>query len=140
MSVEENKKVVRRNIEEVFNKGDQSLIDEIIAPNWAFYGPGGQEFKGREGFRQIFTMLRTAFPDLHMAIEDMVGEGEMVAARYTIQGTLKGPLMGMAPTGKQMKIQSALFIRFENGKEAEVREIYDQLNAFRQLGVSPPAR
>jgi steroid delta-isomerase-like uncharacterized protein len=140
MSVEENKKVVRRNIEEVFNKGNQSLIDEIIAPNWVFYGPGGQEFKGREGFRQIFTMLHNAFPDLHMATEDMVGEGEMVAVRYIIQGTLKGQLMGMAPTGKQMKIQSALFIRFENGKETEVREIYDQLNAFRQLGLKPPGQ
>jgi steroid delta-isomerase-like uncharacterized protein len=140
VSVEENKTIVRRNIEEVFNKGDLSIVDEIIAPNWVFYGPGGQEFKGREGFRQIVTMLHNAFPDLRMTIEDMVAEGDMVAVRYIIQGTLKGQLMGMAPTGKQMTITSALFILFENGKVIEVREIYDQLSAFRQLGVSPPAR
>ena len=140
MSVEENKAMVRRDIEEVFNKGDLSLVDEIIAPNWVFYGPGGVERKGREGFKQIVTMLRNAFPDLHMTIEDMVAEGDMVAVRYMMRGTFKGELMGMAPTGNQFTMTSALFIRFEDGKEIEVREIYDQLTVFQQLGISPPGQ
>jgi len=137
MSTEESKAVMRRIIDEIWNKGDLTTVDEHIAANWVFYGPGGREVKGQEGFKQIVAMLRNAFPDLHMTIEDMIAEGDMVAVRYMMRGTFKGELMGMAPTGNQFTMTSALFIRFEDGKEVEVREIYDQLTVFQQLGVSP---
>ena len=137
MSTEENKASVRRDIEEVFNKGNIAVVDDLIAPNWVFYGPSGQEIKGQEGFRQLVAMLRNAFPDLHMRIEDIVAEGDMVAVRYIMRGTFKGKLRDMAPTGNQFTMASALFIRFEDGKAVETREIYDQLTLFQQLGISP---
>jgi len=139
MSIEKNKAVVRRDVEEVFNKGNTAIVDEIIGSDWVFHGPGGLEFKGQEGFKQIVATLRNAFPDLHMAIEDMVAEGDMVAVRYIMRGTFKGNLMGMAPTLNQFTMPSALFIRFKEGKAVETREIYDQLTLFQQLGVRPPA-
>jgi steroid delta-isomerase-like uncharacterized protein len=139
MSTKENKAVVQRDIEEVFNKGNIAIISEIIGPDWVFYGPGGLEFKGQEGFKQIVATLRNAFPDLHMTIEDMVAEGDMVAVRYIMRGTFKGKLMSMAPTGNQFTMPSALFIRFKDGKAVETREIYDQLTLFQQLGVRTPA-
>ncbi|MDD1753958.1 MAG: ester cyclase [Methanotrichaceae archaeon] len=82
-------------------------------------------------------MLRNAFPDLHMRIEDIVAEGDMVAVRYTMQGTFKGKLRNMAPTGNQFKMSSALFMRYKDGKAVETRELYDQLTLFQQLGVNP---
>lgn len=139
MSVEKNKAVARRDVEEVFNKGNTTIVDEIIGPDWVFYGPGGLEFKGQEGYKQIVTTMRNAFPDLHMTIEDMIGEGDKIAVRYTMRGTFKGQLMGMAPTGNQFTMTSALFMRFKDGKLVETREIFDQLTFFQQLGVSPPA-
>ncbi len=66
MSAEENKAVLRRIEEEIFNKGDLAVVDELIAPDYVYHGSGGQEYKGPEGFKQIVTMFRTAFPDLHM--------------------------------------------------------------------------
>lgn len=85
MSTEENKAVLRRH-EEAFNNGDLAVADETIAPNYVYHGSGGQEFKGPEGFKQIITMMHTAFPDLHFTIEDMVAEGDkMVSHPYTLE-------------------------------------------------------
>jgi predicted SnoaL-like aldol condensation-catalyzing enzyme len=86
MSTEENKAVVRRIWEEILNKGDLALVDEIIATNYVGHGPGGQEVKGSEGLKQLFTMYLNAFPDLHFTIEDMVAEGDKVVCHVTGQG------------------------------------------------------
>jgi len=134
MSTEENKAVLRRN-EEVFNKGNLAVADETIATNYILHGPGGQEFKGPEGFKQLVTMFRTAFPDLHATVEDMVAEGDKVAHRLILRGTHKGDLMGIAPTGKQVTLSAITISRFVGGKEVEGWSITDMLQ---QLGVAPP--
>ncbi len=99
MSVEENKAKQRRVWEEIFNKGDLSVVPELFAPNYVYHGPVGMEYKGPEGFKQIVTMFRTAFPDMRVTTEDMVAEGDMVVSRWTGRGTHKGDYMGIAPTG-----------------------------------------
>ena len=137
MSTEENKAVLRRN-EEAFNKGDLAIADETIAPNYVYHGSGGQELKGPEGFKQIITMMRTAFPDLHMTVEDVVAEGDKVAHRLIIRGTHKGELMGIAPTGKQVTVPGANIAHFEGGKQVEVWCTMDLLGMMQQLGVVPP--
>ena len=137
MSTEENKAVLRRN-EEVFNKGDLAIADETIAPNYSYHGSGGQEIKGPEGFKQIITMFRTAFPDLHVTVEDMVAEGDKVAHRLILRGTHKGDLMGIAPTGKQVTVSAITISRFAGGKEVEAWSNFDQLGMMQQLGVVPP--
>lgn len=138
MSAEENKAVLRRVAEEIFNKGDLAVADELIASNYVYHGSGGQEYKGPEGFKRIATMFRTACPDLHMTVEDMVAEGDKVAHRLTIRGTHKGELMGIAPTGKQLTISAVTISRFAGGKEAEAWSNLDMLGMYQQLGVAPP--
>jgi len=138
MSAEENKAVIRRIYEEVFNKGDLSVVPELIAPDYVVRAPGGQEYKGPEGFKQFITMTRTAFPDLHMTVEDIVAEGDKVAHCGNLRGTFKGEIMGIAPTGKQVTMTVTTISRFAGGKEVEARMNYDQLSMYQQMGVTPP--
>lgn len=138
MSAEENKAKIRRIYEEVFNKGNLAVADELMAPNYVFHAPGGQEFKGPEGFKQYATMMRTAFPDLHITVEDMVAEGDKVVHRISTRGTHKGDLMGIAPTGKQITTTGIVISRFAAGKEVEVWASLDMLGMMQQMGVAPP--
>lgn len=138
MSTEENKAKIRRVCEEVINRGNLAVADEIMAPNYVYHGSGGQEFKGPEGFKQLITMFRTAFPDLHATIEDMVAEGDKVVHSLKMQGTHKGDFMGIAPTGKQVTITSINISRFAGGKEAEALVSMDLLGMYQQMGVTPP--
>ena len=138
MSTEENKAKQRRIWEEVLNQGDLSVADEIIPPNYVYHGPMGMEFKGPEGFKQIITMYRTAFPDIHITVDDMVAEGDKVVSRITARGTHKGELMGIAPTGKQIIITGIYISRYVGGKEVEVWASSDMLGMMQQLGVAPP--
>jgi len=138
LSVEENKAVIHhQHVEELFNKGNLAVADEIIAPDYIYHGPLG-EFKGPEGVKQMVKTFRTAFPDVHFTIDDMVAEGDKVAVRYTWTGTFTGDLMGIAPTGKQVTMASAYFYRFADGKEVEATPYADMLSFYQQLGISPP--
>src|SRR3712207_2730681 len=87
--------------------------------------------------RALITMLRTAFPDLHFAIEHLVAEGDTVAGRVTLSGTHEGPLMGMPPTGRSVRQASMHFVRFRDGKAIEHWGVRDDLSMMRQLGVIP---
>ena len=138
MSTEENKAIIRRNCEEILNKGDLAVAGETIANNYVYHGSGGQEFKGPEGFKQFITMLRTAFPDFHCTVEDMFAEGDKVAHRLTLRGTHKGEFMGIAPTGKQVAITANVISRFAGGKEVEAWSNLDDLGMMQQMGVAPP--
>jgi predicted ester cyclase len=138
MSVAENKAMVRRIIEEAINKGNLAVIDKIMAPSYVYHFPG-MEVRGPEGFRQFATMMRTAFPDIKVSIDEIIGEGNLVAARLTLRGTLKGEFMGMAPTGGRMEFPEAVFVLFEGGKEVEAWPYADTHNMFAQLGLNPPA-
>ena len=129
--------MLRRVVEEAFNKGNLAVVDELIAPNYVFHVPGN-EVKGPEGFKQYVTMMRTAFPDVHVTLEDMIGEGDKVATRATLRGTHKGDLMGIAPTGKQFTTTGFDIIRFAGGKEVEAFGAADMLAMYQQLGVMPP--
>ncbi len=135
MSTEENKAVVRRAIDEVVNKGDLAVVDEILASNYVYHFPT-HDIEGPEGFKEFINAMRTAFPDLHVTIEDLIAEGDTVAACFTMRGTFKGELMGMAPTGKQLVFPEAVIIRFENGKEVEATAYANMLSFNEQLGIA----
>jgi predicted ester cyclase len=137
VSVKENKATFRRVIE-VFNKGNLSLVDELVTPDYAFHGPGGMESRGQEGFKQIVSSMCDALSDLHATIENMVAEGDMMAVRLKFTGTHRGNLMGIAPTGKRLTINDYVFIIFKGGKEAEAWGCLDILSIYQQLGVVPP--
>ena len=137
MSVEQNKAVVRRVVEEVINKGNIALFDELVASNFVEHGLPPGFPPGARGTKQFFSLLRAAFPDFHYTIEDMVGEGDYVALRLTSQGTMKGEFMGMKPSGKHAVWSSMDFARLKDGKVVEYWGIEDQLSMLQQLGFAP---
>jgi len=131
---EENKAILRRIVEEIWNKKTPTLIDEVYAPTYVLHTPDGA-FHGPAGYRQIYTVYTTAFPDVHLTIEDMVTEGDKVATHYTARGTHTGDLRGIAPTGKQVAVMGTALHRFAGGKAVEERTVWDTLGLMQQLGV-----
>ena len=139
MSTEQNKAISRRIIEEIWNKGDLAVVEELIAANYVFHDFVGQEIKGPEGFKQYVTMIRTVYPDFHITIEDMLAEGDKVAFRFTWRGTHKGKGgLVIAPTGKQVTVTGMAIAHIVGDKEEEVWESGDSLGMLQQMGVVPP--
>ena len=136
MSVEKNKAIFRRYVEEIWNQGKLAVIDELVAPTMIVHFPGF-ETKGLEEYRQSFTLFRTAFPDLHSTIEHVVAEGDMVATRWVNRATHKGTYMGIAPTGKPVSWTSTSIYRIADGKIEESWSDMDSLGLLQQLGVVP---
>ncbi len=135
---EENKAVVRRDLEELWtHTGNIEAADEIFASNFVAHDTGGDEIHGPEGMKQWATMFRSAFPDLQATIEDQIAEGDKVATRYTLSGTHQGELMGIAPTGNQVEIKCHDLDRIEGGKMAESWTHSDVLGLMQQLGTIP---
>ncbi len=133
---EGNKFVIRRSFEELWNKGNLSLADELFTPNYAHHDPSTPDFgRGPESEKKRATLYRTAFPDLQLTIEDIIAEGQTVMARWSCRGTHKGDLSGIAPTGKQVTISGVSVARFTNGKMVEGWVNWDALGLMRQLGV-----
>jgi len=135
MSVEHNKALVRRLYEEALNKGNLSVVDEIIAPNYIRHGLAPGAPPGPQSTKQVFNTMRTAFPDIHITVEPMVGEGDMVAAQLTHRGTHKGEFRDIAPTGKQVTVATIGIYRFASNKLTEAWIQMDELGMMQQLGV-----
>lgn len=134
----ENKAQFRRTYEEGLNQGILAVAEELVAPEFLNHeAPPGRN-RGPESMRGLITMLRTAFPDLHFEIEDLVAEGDTVAGRLTMSGTHQGPLMGMPPTGRSVQQDHMHFVRFRDGKAIEHWGVRDDLGMMQQLGVIPP--
>lgn len=137
MSTEENKVLGRRWIEEIWDKGNLAVVDEILASNFVFhYAPPGVA-PDREGYKQTLTMYRTSSPDMHYTVDDMVAEGDKVAIRWAGKGTHRGDLMEIAPTGKKVTITGISIIRIAGGKIVEEWTEQDMLGVLQQLGVAP---
>lgn len=137
MSVEENKALVRRLVEEVWNKGNMAVADELLATDYVFHHPTGQDLHGSEKYKQLVGVVRSAFPDLHFTIDDVVAEGDKVVYRWSLSATHKGEFRGIQPTGKKVTIWAICIERIADGKFVEAWERYDTLGLMRQLGVIP---
>ncbi len=137
MSTEDNKALMRRFLEEVFNKKNLAAIDEFIAPNHVDHTLPAFLPSTREGSKQAIGMYLKAFPDLHLTVEDMIAEGDKVVTRFTSRGTQKGTFMGIPPTGKQVTVSSIVIARIAGGKSVEQWGLDDQLGMLQQLGVIP---
>ena len=135
---EHNKAIVRRLIEEVWNKGNLSVVDELFTPNYEHHDPSTPDFgRGPESERKRATLYRNAFPDVRLTVEDIIAEGETVVTRWSCRATHKGELSGIAPTGKQINISGVTVARLSNGKFAETYVNWDALGLMQQLGVVP---
>lgn len=143
-TTEENKELYRRLIEETFNEGDLDLVDELVAEDCVLHEAGQPEpIRGPEGVKAFLGTYRSAFPDAHIDIEEVVAEGDVVVGRWTATGTHEGELEGIEPTGNEVTVMGLEMYRAEDGRFVEGWEVFDALGMLRQLGAvpepSPPA-
>lgn len=129
-----NEETMRRFVEEVLNKGDFHVLDQVIHPNYVYRSPD-QVLRGPQALRELLTAYRSALPDLHTHIDDLVSAGNKIVIAFTLSGTHEGDLMGIASTGRQVKVKGMTLSHFEEGKIVEEWELLDQLTLFQQLGV-----
>ncbi len=130
-----NEDVVRRLIEEGFNKGNFAAVDEVISPDMEEH----QKFdpplpKGPVGTKTLISGLRSMFPDIKLTIEDMTVDGDKVWIRMTARGTNEGGVMGRPPTGKKMEIDVFDLCTVRNGQIVEHWGVPDQLSMLEQIG------
>jgi len=139
MSTEQNKTFVRRYWEQVWNQGNLAVVDELIASDFDGHPlPSDPDFgRGPAGQKQLVGMYRTAFPDLHMTIEDMTAEGDRVVVRWTVRGTQTGEMMGIPATGKPTTVTGMFLNRLAAGKIVEGWGNFDALGMMQQLGLLP---
>jgi steroid delta-isomerase-like uncharacterized protein len=137
MSIESNKTVVRRWVEEVINQNRLDVLNETHAPNYVnhFLPPGAPQ--GIEGERMLTSQFSTAFSNAHFEIESLVGEGDLVAMRYTYTGKHSGPFNGIPATGKMFSAGGINLVRLENSKMVENWVQFDVMGLLQQLGVVP---
>jgi predicted ester cyclase len=138
MSSEKHKALYRRFMTEVANRGNLGVADEILSADVVEHEtlPPGLA-RNRDGIKQLFTLIRKAFPDLHITVEDLIAEGDRVVARVTLKGTHRGEFMGIAPTGRPVAYEAIDISRIAGGKLVEHWGIPDYLTLLQQLGVEP---
>jgi predicted ester cyclase len=136
MSAEQNQAVVRRFVEEVLNKGNLAVLDEVMAPNYVNHTPFPGLPPNIEGWKAIVPMVRNAFPDVHVTIEDMIVEGDKLMFRDRAHGTHKGELFGVPPTGEEMTWMELHVIRFAGGKITDHWALGELPGVMHQLAMS----
>src|SRR4051812_31221368 len=137
MPAEENKAIMRRYFG-VFEQGNIDLLDELLASAYLNHTPATPEVPtGPEGIKGVVSMFRGGIPDLRVVVEDMIAEGDKVATRYTLEGTHRGELFGVPPTGQRLSIKSMTVKRVSEGKVRDHWRVSDNLEMMQQLGVVP---
>lgn len=139
MSTQENKAVITRHFDEVWNKGNIDVSIETLSTDYIRRDPNTPDATaGLDSYRQVVTTYRTAFPDLHFTLEDQIAEADLVSVRWKASGTHKGQLANIPPTGKSINVTGMSICRFADGKIVESWESWDALGMLQQLGVIPP--
>ena len=132
-----NKQILRRFFEELFNHGDLSVADEIVGANYVNHNAVPGEMPEREGLKAFVTYLRTAFPDIHFTIEDLIAAEDKVVTRFSVTGTQQGEFAGIPPTGKRVHVTGINIHRVDDGQIREAWLNWDALGMMQQLGVIP---
>jgi steroid delta-isomerase-like uncharacterized protein len=135
---DQNKAVMRRTCEEVWNGRNPDAAGEVVARDFVGHAPP-DEIHGPEGYRRYFGGLRKAFPDLHFTIDEQIGEGDRVVTRWTAHGTQEGEFNGIPPTGKKVTITGILIDSVAAGKSVECWTNMDSIGLMQQLGIIPMA-
>jgi steroid delta-isomerase-like uncharacterized protein len=136
MSIEENKRIVRRFIA-VFNEKDVDVLDAFVSAGFVHHGFGTNTL---EGYKRRLAGVFTALPDVHYTIHDVIAEEKTASARWTAGGTQKGEAFGISPTGRQVTWTGINIFRFADGKIVEVWFEGNICGLFQQLGAYPPLR
>jgi steroid delta-isomerase-like uncharacterized protein len=131
---EQHKAQIRRVIEEVYNRGDLGVVDEVAASDLIIHA-SSQEIHGREGAKQYVSALRAAFPDLHFTVQDQIAEGDTVVTRWTARGTHRGTFQSVPATGREISLAGTDIDRIIGNKVVECWAHVDELGLMRQLGA-----
>jgi steroid delta-isomerase-like uncharacterized protein len=134
----ENKAIVRRLYEEVWNKRRVELVDELVSPSHAMHDNHLPDSGvGPEAYKRNVARYVTGFPDLRFTVEDMVAENDKVAVGWTISGTHKGEFRGISPTGRRVLVEGITINQIAGGKIMDSYVSWDALGLMQQLGVAP---
>lgn len=128
--------ITHRVAEEAWGNGNFEVVDEYLADDFVSHTTAlPEDVRGREAYKELIMMFRSAFPDLEISVLDTLVDGDEVAIRFASSGTHEGAIMGIEPTGKSLDNSGLVIARFEDGRGVEVWEYGDQLSMLRQLGV-----
>ena len=137
--MQDSKRLMERFVEFI-NTASEKLAQELISPNAVFHVPGRTEpMRGPAGYLAIIGMMRGGFPDIQWTLEEMVAEGDKVAARFTMRGTHRGTFFGVPPTGKTISVQAMNIYRLSGGQFVEEHGQPDMLGLLQQIGAVPTA-
>lgn len=135
---EDPKHTVRRFYEEVWNRGSAAAASALASPDCVRHDPSGPVPMGPAGFSAMASRWRAALPDLRLHIDLMLAEADLVAARWTITGTHRGPLGTIPPSGKAVTFSGVNVFRLASGRIAEIWNHRDDLRLYQQIGALPP--
>jgi predicted ester cyclase len=137
MSVEEDKAVARRDHEEVIHNQDLDVLDEVCASDVVWHDAPPGLPAGVEGLKGYFAQVASGLSDVSSTVEEVIGEGDKVAVRFTTRFRHTGELMGIAPTGKEVEVGGIAICHIADGKIVEMWRTADLLDVMQQLGVVP---
>jgi predicted ester cyclase len=138
MSLEENKALFKRFVEEVFHRGNLGALDQLFAPDALIHDPG-VEVRGPVALRPAVRGFLAAFPDLRISLEDQIAEGDRLAVRYRGEGTHRAEWRGIPASGKRVSYTGILIASFDGDRIAEYWAQPDLLGLLQQLGTLPPS-
>lgn len=130
---QKNKALIRRYYEELWNPWNLEAANDLISPEMEFRGSLGIAVRGISGFQGYMSTVRSAFPDFHNQVEDLVAEGEKVVARLTYSGTHQGEMFGLPPTGRAISYPGIAIFRISEDKVAEGWVMGDRWGLLQQL-------
>ena len=139
MTVDENKTIVCRFLEEIWNNADLDVMDEILADDYVGHSPSvpGGELRGREALNDVLRQAHAGLPGVTITIDDVMGEGDRTAVRFTVRGRQDGELFGVPATGRDVAVETMIVSRHANAQIVEAWELRDMLGLLQQLGVAP---
>ena len=138
MSEMTNKEIVLRKwYQELWDKWNVSVADELFTPDYRLHVPGNPAPVNRESAKHVVTMFSKAFPDLQHTVDEIVAEGNTVAARWTVSGTHRGDFQGIPPTDKSVQLSGTTVHHLADGRIAETWLVFDTLELLQQLGAVP---
>lgn len=135
---EQNKATAKRFYEEVFNRQNVNVVDELCAPNFVDHTAAPGQAPGLQGLKEIMRVYFKGFPDIRVTVDEMIADGDAVATRFSGTATHKGELFGTAPTGRAITFHGIDFLHFKNGKVTDAWHQGDDVIAMMQLGVKLP--
>lgn len=139
MSTEQNKALVRRVVEELFNRGNMRVADDAYASDYVQHNPIGIPVRGAMGVKHIARAYRTAIPDLHVTIASQIAEGDKVASHWIAGGTQQGELFTVPPKGgkgRRVMISGTTITHMVGGRIVEDWNYWDTASLMRQLGAA----